>query len=577
MALTVTSALLYIGILRVDFLALDDPQYVVNNPWIRSFSLENLKHIFTTPYFVNYSPLHLLSYTMDYVLAGGPSILAFHLSSNIWAGVVAGFVFLVALAFTRNQIVAMAAAILFIVHPAHVEPIAWISSRKDLVAAAFALLSLLTYLRYRQHGPAANRWYVASLLLFVLALGGKLSVATFPAVFLAHDLFIEKRKLSRSLWDKVPFILAVGVFAIMVASAQPRTGHHPNAYVVMSAFAESAWLLTGFGRYVMYRVPPNQSAGIMLQIVAAVLLMILFAAPLLLRRRSPLAVVLIYWILFGLLPSQALAFEFPVADRYLFFPSVAAVILIAWALMTAAPRFGRNGLAAAIVALAVITLLWGRTTLHYLAEWRDPRSVWYGATQKSSDPEAYANLGAYYQDIAGRFGATQPGKSLSPETAERLGRALWAGDSRLSALLSELSTGQQDGPAEGQFRSYLRSLAWDAYEQRIRTKGIRALPHIYFRRSGILFNDGDLKGARRELLAAADEATKTPQPEWRAEYLVRSHNALGIVAWRLENYQEALRWLRMAEDEQNRFGGNWVTDISANRKKLEAIVGSTTP
>src|SRR2546429_7420982 len=48
-ALTIASVLLYIGILRVDFLGLDDPQYVVNNPWIRSFSVQNLQHIFTTP------------------------------------------------------------------------------------------------------------------------------------------------------------------------------------------------------------------------------------------------------------------------------------------------------------------------------------------------------------------------------------------------------------------------------------------------------------------------------------------------------------------------------------------------
>ena len=136
-ALTIASALLYIGILRVDFLGLDDPQYVVNNPWIRSFSLQNLQHIFTAPYFANYSPFHLLSYMLDYAFAGA-SPFVFHLSSNIWGGIVAGFVFLVALALTGNRIVSVAASLLFIVHPAHVEAIAWVSSRKDLVATAFA-------------------------------------------------------------------------------------------------------------------------------------------------------------------------------------------------------------------------------------------------------------------------------------------------------------------------------------------------------------------------------------------------------------------------------------------------------
>src|SRR5262249_16761662 len=158
--------------------AVDDPQYVVDNPWIRGIVFENLRHILSKPYFANYSPVHLLSYSFDYVFAG-LNAFVFHLSSNIWGGVVAGFVFLLSFSLTGSGLVAVAGAALFIVHPAHVEAIAWISSRKDLVAAAFALPSMFAYLRYRQGGSAARRWYVASVLLFFFAVAGKLSVATF--------------------------------------------------------------------------------------------------------------------------------------------------------------------------------------------------------------------------------------------------------------------------------------------------------------------------------------------------------------------------------------------------------------
>ena len=565
MALTIASALLYIGILRVDFLGLDDPQYVVNNPWIRSFSLQNLQHIFTTPYFANYSPFHLLSYMLDYAFAGA-SPFVFHLSSNIWGGIVAGFVFLVALALTGNRIVSVAASLLFIVHPAHVEAIAWVASRKDLVAAAFALPSFLTYLRYRQGGANARWWYIASLALFLFAVAGKLSVAAFPAVFVAHDLFVEKRPLARSLLDKVPFVVAAAVFALIVASAQPPTGHRPMPYAMLAAFAQSGWLLTGFGTYVIYRVPPNPNAGALLQIAGAAMLLAMFAAPLLLRRRWPMAVVLLYWILFAFIPSQGLAFQHPVTDRYLFFPSVAAVILIAWALIKTSERFGRRGLFAAIGLLAIISIAWTRTTLAYLGEWRDPRSVWYGATQKSSDSDTYYNLGSYYQDMAGRLGKTQRGAPLPKEKAETLAATVWAGDPRLPQLLSEWQQKQQGGPIEQEFKHHLRRLAWDAYEQRIRNKGILSLPNVYFRRGLILSDDGDKQGARKEFLAAADDAAKFPFAEWRNEMLVRSHNALGIIAWQEENFSEAMRWLKLAEEEQTRAGGNWVPDLTANRQ-----------
>ncbi|PYI57877.1 MAG: hypothetical protein DMC59_09935 [Verrucomicrobia bacterium] len=536
-ALTIASAFLYIGMLRVGFLSLDDPQYVVNNPWIRSFSLQNLQHIFTTPYFANYSPFHLLSYVLDYAFAGA-SPFVFHLSSNIWGGLVAGFVFLIALALTGNRIVSVAASLLFIVHPAHVEAIAWVASRKDLVAAAFALPSFLTYLRYRQGGANARWWYISSVALFLVAVAGKLSVATFPAVFVAHDLLVEKRPLARSLLDKVPFVVAAAVFALVVASAQPPTGHRPMPYAMLAAFALRGWLLT------------------------------------LLCRCWPMAVVLVYWILFAFVPSQGLAFQHPVTDRYLFFPSVAAVILIAWALIKTSERFGRRGLFAAIGLLAIISIAWTRTTLAYLGEWRDPRSVWYGATQKSSDPEAYYNLGAYYQDMAGRLGKTQRGAPLPKGKAEALAAAVWPGDPRLPQLLSEWQQGQQGGPIEQEFKHHLRRLAWDAYEQRIRNKGILALPNVYFRRGLILSDDGDTQGARKEFLAAADEAAKFPYAEVRNETLVRSHNALGITAWQEGNFLEAMRWLKMAEEEQTRTGGNWVPDITANRKRLEGIIAS---
>jgi protein O-mannosyl-transferase len=167
--LIIAGLLVYSGDLHLGFFRIDDQQYVVNNQWIRGFSSQNLHYIFTTPYFVNYSPLHLLSYMFDYSFAGADGYV-FHLSSNLWAGVVAGFVFLTALALTGRRIIAIAAAILFVVHPSHVEAVAWISSRKDLVAAAFALPSLLAYLYYRRGGKAAKRWYILSLLLFFLAL-----------------------------------------------------------------------------------------------------------------------------------------------------------------------------------------------------------------------------------------------------------------------------------------------------------------------------------------------------------------------------------------------------------------------
>ena len=100
------------------------------------------------------------------------------------------------------------------------------------------------------------------------------------------------------------------------------------------------------------------------------------------------------------------------------------------------------------------------------------------------------------------------------------------------------------------------------------------MPDLYFHRGLLLLDRGELQGARKEFLAAVDEASRSGFAEGREEILVNSHNDLGIVAWTEGNYLEALRWLRLAEEEQTRFGGNWVPDLTANRQRLEAIIAS---
>jgi hypothetical protein len=570
--LTIATLALYAGDLRLGFFAVDDQQYVVNNPWIRGLSMENLRHILTTPYFVNYSPLHLLSYLLDYVLAG-LNAFAFHLSSNIWAGLVGGFVFLVALALTGRQTVAIAAGALFVLHPAHVEAIAWISSRKDLVAAAFALPSLLAYIRYRQGETTAKRWYVVSVLLFLLAVAGKLSVATFPAVFLAYDLFIERRPLTRSLLDKVPFLVAAGMIALVVASAQPSTGVHPTPHGLLAALVQNLWLLTGFGTYVIYRTPFG-STSLLLQFISVAILIAICVAPLLIGRRAPTATVLIYWILFTLIPSQVLSFAYPVADRYLFLPSVAAAILIAWGVMTMGERLGRQGTIGAVILLLTIGSMWARTTIAYVSEWRDPRSVWYAASAKSSDPLVFYNLGWQYLDISAGLGKSARKPRPSEADLQRLASVIWESDPRLPALLSEWSQGQRGGPIETEFQHRLRTLAQQGFDSALSAKGRHIMPDLYLRRGLLLLDQDDLQGARGEFLAAVDEASRSSFTEGRQEVLVNSYNNLGIVAWRQTNYPEALHWLRLAEEEQTRSGGNWLPDLTANRKRLEAIIAT---
>src|SRR5438046_10161208 len=107
------------------------------------------------------------------------------------------------------------------------------------------------------------------------------------------------------------------------------------------AFVQSLWLLTGLGTYVIYRVPAAPPGDTLSQLVGLGILLGLFLLPLLLGKRYPVATVSIYWILFTYLPTQILPFSYPVTDRYLFLPSVGAVVLVSWLLIKATAHLNR--------------------------------------------------------------------------------------------------------------------------------------------------------------------------------------------------------------------------------------------
>jgi len=562
------TAVLYAGDLGLGFFRIDDPQYVVANAWIQGATWEHIRQIFSSPYYLNYSPLHLFSYMLDHSIAG-LNAYAFHLSSNLWAGVVAGLVYLVALALTQHRATAIAAAALFVVHPVHVEAIAWISSRKDLIAAAFVLPAFLAYLKYRQR--SANAWYLVSLLLFLLALLGKLSVIAFPAVLVSFDLFFEKRRFRRSIVDKIPFVLLAVLVAVVVRHAQPETGAQPDFSMRAASVLQGMWLLTGLGNYVLYRVPPANGTAVT-QVVGGMFLVALFTFPLLLRKRYPLATVFAYWVLFTYLPTQVQPFSYPVADRYLFLPSIGAVILIAWLIFKTADHLPKWNLAAATGLVAVVALLWLGKTIDYLAEWQDPRSVWFAATRKTNDFHAYYELGWEYLDKSSRLGRAARNPPLPVEKSKELAALIWRDDARLPQLLAELSIDQHAGSAENAFKEYLQTEAAKNLDRALATKGEHLMPDLFLNRGVLLLDKGDIQSAKKEFLAELDEVSQLPSPEARQEALIACYYNLAVAEEGLGNSKEALSWIKLSEQEQDQLGRTVIPGLDDDRQKLESTI-----
>ena len=100
------------------------------------------------------------------------------------------------------------------------------------------------------------------------------------------------------------------------------------------------------------------------------------------------------------------------------------------------------------------------------------------------------------------------------------------------------------------------------------------MPDFYFHRGLLQLDRHNLSGARKEFMTAIDEAGRLGFAETQQNVLVNCHSSLGILAWTEGNYKEALQWIKMAEEEQIRFGANWIPELTANRKKLEEIIAT---
>lgn len=252
--------LVYLPALRNDFVELDDAAYILDNPYIRSFNQELFRWAFFRFYAANWHPLTWLSHALDYAL-WGLNPLGHHLTNILLHAVNTLFVVVLAsklleiarkrpspktsASFLTDRTVLVAAGVtglLFGLHPVHVESVAWVAERKDLLCALFFLASIIMYATHAAgiseahelerkgeargilcHKIRANRLYLASLGLFILALLSKPMAVTLPAVLLLLDWFpLERIRDARTfritLLEKLPFIslsLASSVFTVL--------------------------------------------------------------------------------------------------------------------------------------------------------------------------------------------------------------------------------------------------------------------------------------------------------------------------------------------------------------------------
>ncbi len=187
-------------------------------------TLAGVKWAFTTGYLCNWHPLTWLSHMTDCALFG-VNAGAHHLVNVLFHSANVALLFILMLRLTKYIRPSILIAALFAWHPLHVESVAWISERKDVLSTFFALLALLNYVRYAQEGSRQHLWL--ALFIFALGLMAKPMLVTLPFVLLLLDYWplgrIQNEKLKIKnllplLLEKIPFFVLDGGLALSLVT-----------------------------------------------------------------------------------------------------------------------------------------------------------------------------------------------------------------------------------------------------------------------------------------------------------------------------------------------------------------------
>ncbi len=210
----------FIPVLDNDFVNWDDHLYVLRNWMVKDISISQCIEVFKTPQVVGaYYPLTIISLGIDYALGNG-SPLPFHITNLTLHLLSVMLVFWLIKLLTKRVEAAFICALLFGIHPMHVEPVAWISSRKDVLYGFFFLLALVTHVYYITKGKKLF-FYVLTFICFLLSLLSKGVAVVLPIVLLLMDYLCHRNDYWKIVLEKVPlFILSVGVGLFAVQSQQ---------------------------------------------------------------------------------------------------------------------------------------------------------------------------------------------------------------------------------------------------------------------------------------------------------------------------------------------------------------------
>jgi hypothetical protein len=453
-AVSLITFFVYLGALQNSFVDWDDGYYIFENPNIRFVNAHLFRWAFLESYASNWHPLTWLSHALDYAL-WGLNAAGHHLTNNILHALNTLLVVLLATRLLTSShdlrlktvdysrrvsqdssapadppaagdlrfvlIAAGTTGLLFGIHPVHVESVAWVSERKDLLCALFFLLSVLTFVSYRSH--KSSKTYLLSLACFVLALLSKPMAVTLPIVLLILDWHpfgrIESVRAFRgAIVEKLPFI-SLSLFSSVITVLAQKTGESvvPADVIPFSVrlLVAGKNLIAYLGKMLLplnlvpfYPYPSAVSISSLQYFLPVILIFSITVICTVLARRRKLWLSVWSYYVATLLPVLGIiqVGSQSMADRYTYLPSLgpflATGVGVAWISKKIASARERKKMVFAVAYGAAVLLVFislSLLTVRQIGVWKNSLALWNYVVEK--DPDVYVGYNeravAYYR------------------------------------------------------------------------------------------------------------------------------------------------------------------------------------
>ncbi len=421
-AILVITFIAYIPALSGEFNNWDDQLYVTDSKLIQDISPSGLTKIFSTQVAANYHPLTILSLAINYQISG-LSPFSYHLFNVLLHLLNVFLVFYFAYLLTRrNLTIASIAALFFGIHPMHVESVAWVSERKDVLYTCFFLAAMITYLKYLTHfrakakGKRANpqKYYFYTLLFFLLSLLSKGMAVVLPVVLLGIDFLKKRRFQKRAILEKIPFFIIALLFGIIALYIQTDRG----AVSDMSRFdliSRLGYASYGFLYYIAkFFLPIHLSSFHPYPNLTGQLSGIFWIAPLGVAALWGAAIYTLksqrmtFFGLFFYAVTVALVLQFItvgsalVAERYTYVSYIGLLLALGYGYHYLMQKKGNawslwRNMATGLLGIAALVFTY--QTFERCKVWKNSETLWTDVMKKyPKDPKAYNSRGAYYSN-----------------------------------------------------------------------------------------------------------------------------------------------------------------------------------